>query len=135
MGLSAVSTNPGPDAAGLAAGTEMEVPVDLAHLRRYTLGDDGLEREILGLFLAQIPLTIETLRFAPNDKAWHAAAHTLKGSARAVGAWRLARLAQEAERLGGPGEPGACHEALARIEEAAEDAAAFIAARCTLTAV
>ncbi|WP_457848625.1 hypothetical protein, partial [Staphylococcus aureus] len=39
-------------------------PIDRAHLNRYTLGSPTLEREILGLFLAQLPLSIEQLRFA-----------------------------------------------------------------------
>jgi hypothetical protein len=44
-----------------AAEPAADRPLDHAHLRRYTLGDAKLEREILGLFLAQIPLTIESL--------------------------------------------------------------------------
>src|SRR5689334_13235653 len=68
-------------------------PIDRAHLGRYTLGSLTLEREVLGLFLAQLPLSIEQLRFASTDREWHVAAHTIKGSARAVGAWHVARLA------------------------------------------
>ena len=83
------------------AGNGAADPVDYAHLSRYTLGDDRLEREILGLFLAQLPLTIESLRFAATDRDWQIAAHTLKGSCRAVGAWQIATLAQEAERIAG----------------------------------
>jgi HPt (histidine-containing phosphotransfer) domain-containing protein len=74
--------------------------IDREHLRRYTLGDPALEREILGLFIAQLPLTLEALKFAATDRDWHMAAHTLKGSARAVGASELARLALDAEKTG-----------------------------------
>lgn len=102
-------------------------PVDLKHLGRYTLGDVALEREILGLFLAQIPLTIEALKFAKSDKDWYQAAHTLKGSGRAVGAWRVSRLAQQAEKLGGLADGLACEAIITRIEEAVAEADAYVA--------
>ncbi len=91
--------------------------IDREHLKRYTLGDPVLEREILGLFLAQLPLTLEALKFAATDKDWHMAAHTLKGSARAVGAFELASLALEAEKLGRSGG-SATTAIVSRIEEA-----------------
>jgi HPt (histidine-containing phosphotransfer) domain-containing protein len=65
--------------------------LDLDHLRRQTAGDGALERELLALFEAQCarlqPLVCGGSR-SPLERA--DAAHTLKGSARAVGAWRLA---------------------------------------------
>lgn len=73
--------------------------IDFAHLRRFTAGNPELEAEILQLFLAQTPKTIMELGRASDLAAWRMAAHTLKGSARAVGAWRLARAAEAAERL------------------------------------
>jgi HPt (histidine-containing phosphotransfer) domain-containing protein len=109
-------------------GPEGSVPVDRAHLRRYTLGDEELEREVLGLFLAQVPLTMESLHYAESDRGWQVAAHTLKGSARAVGAWEVARLAQEAEKLGGIGDHAACRDVLARIESAAGEVERYFAA-------
>lgn len=102
-------------------------PIDRAHLARYTLGDSRLEREVLGLFLAQLPLTIESLQFAASDRDWQVAAHTIKGSARAVGAWTIARLGQEAEKLGGIADRVACRAAVTRIEEAAEEVEAYFA--------
>jgi len=39
------------------------------------------------------------LETAVTAKAWHDAAHTLKGAARGIGAWRLGRCAEAAERL------------------------------------
>lgn len=106
-----------------ADATEVEAargPIDREHLKRYTLGDPVLEREVLGLFLAQLPLTLESLKFARSDKDWHMAAHTLKGSARAVGAWELARLALEAEKVG-RSAGGATTAIVARLEEAVAD--------------
>lgn len=73
--------------------------LDLAHLRRYTLDDVPLQREILGLFRDQVLASVAMLRASCDDKpAWAMAAHTLKGSARSVGAFRLGRAAERAER-------------------------------------
>jgi HPt (histidine-containing phosphotransfer) domain-containing protein len=101
-------------------------PVDLKHLRRYTMGDHSLEKEILGLFLGQLPQTIKALSEATTDQDWRIAAHTLKGSGRAVGAWRVARLAELAERQFNTSNRALCSQAVERIEEAAEEARMFI---------
>ena len=101
-----------------------ELPIDRAHLRRYTLGDKALEDEVLRLFLAQLPETLAALRSAATERDWKIAAHTLKGSSRAVGAWRIASLAQEAEALRGP-EAEACPDAIAKLEAAASEARTF----------
>ena len=78
-----------------------ERPVDLAHLARYTMGDRGLEREILTLFARQSAIYATRLRRARSVKAWMEAAHTLKGSSRGIGAWRVADAAENAERRAG----------------------------------
>ncbi len=73
---------------------------DVGHLQRYTLGDRDLQGEVLGLFREQIASSLVALREAidSDDKtAWRMAAHTLKGSAWAVGAFRLAEAAEMAE--------------------------------------
>ena len=74
-------------------------PIDLAHLSRYTLGNAALQREVLHLFVEQAPTTLAQLSSAETEKDWRDAAHTLKGSARAVGAWRVAGCAERAETL------------------------------------
>ncbi|MDP1911467.1 MAG: Hpt domain-containing protein [Hyphomicrobium sp.] len=107
---------------------ETGAPVDLAHLSRYTLGDRGLELEILGLFVDQLPITIAALRESETEKDWGMAAHTLKGSARAVGAWSLATIAEEAERMRGLPPVMARAAVVDRLEEAARVARDFIAA-------
>jgi HPt (histidine-containing phosphotransfer) domain-containing protein len=116
------------DMSGGFAGCEsLQVnPVDLKHLRRFTLGDRALEKEVLELFLWQLPETIASLRRAPSEKEWKVAAHTLKGSGRAVGAWRIARLAEQAERMLGVKSEGQRAEAVLRIEDAAREAQGFI---------
>lgn len=66
-------------------------PIDLQHLSRMTLGEPGLEREVLSLFADQSRDLIEKLAKLPGDAA--GLAHTLKGSARAIGAFRVAEAA------------------------------------------
>jgi HPt (histidine-containing phosphotransfer) domain-containing protein len=67
--------------------------IDEQHLARMTLGDHRLEREVLELFVRQAALMVDRIGTAPPALAV-AAAHTLKGSARGIGAWRLARAAE-----------------------------------------
>lgn len=77
----------------------LDVPIDWAHLSRFTLGDRTLEREVLGLFAGEAPRYLSLLLATTSRKAWIEAAHTLKGSARAVGAWAVAECAQAVETL------------------------------------
>ena len=108
-------------------------PVDLAYLARFTLGNVTLEREVLALFAAQMPLYLEALRGARGRKAWREAAHSIKGSACAVGAWRLAGCAEFAERVEVDGEAaapdGPREGAVVAVARAAEEACRFIGRR------
>jgi len=70
-------------------------PIDLEHLQRMTLGDASLEREVLTMFSAQAAGLIGRLAALPADAA--ALAHTLKGSARAIGAFAVADAASDLE--------------------------------------
>ena len=95
--------------------------LDETHLDRMTLGDRRLEREVLELFLRQTTIMLDRIVNAPPPLA-AAAAHTLKGSARGIGAWRVARAAelleQAAEEDGGE-EPDAEGHADHRAERPA----------------
>jgi HPt (histidine-containing phosphotransfer) domain-containing protein len=73
--------------------------IDLDYLRRFTLGNAALEEEVLRLFFGQAPLYLEQLRNAGSAKAWAEAAHTIKGAGAAIGARRLASIAEMAERI------------------------------------
>ena len=77
---------------------EKSTLLDYDHLQHYTLGDRTLACEILQLFYGQADVYAEQLGRARDRAEWHDAAHSLKGSARAIGAWRLAGLAEEAEK-------------------------------------
>lgn len=70
-------------------------PIDFAHLRNMTLGDERLEREVLAMFAGQAAELAATLAQLPSDGA--AAAHKLKGSARAIGAIHVATAAADLE--------------------------------------
>jgi HPt (histidine-containing phosphotransfer) domain-containing protein len=89
-------------------------PVDLVHLSRYTLGERDLEREVLELFCSQSFRYLDQLRQSPSDQDWKDLIHTLKGSARAIGAWRVAEAAERAEPLSGE---SLANSRAARIEE------------------
>lgn len=51
--------------------------IDIEHLHRMTLGDTGLEREVLAMFSAQAASLIGSLSALPADAG--ALAHTLRG--------------------------------------------------------
>ena len=80
-----------------------EPALDIEHLSRMTLGDRALEREVLMLFDHQAAMLAERLDGATMTLA-ASCAHTLKGSARGIGAWRLARAAEQVEHNIAAGE-------------------------------
>ncbi len=82
-----------------AACKQKKRPVDLVHLSHHTLGNRNLEREILGLFHRQSALYLERMTAAKSADAWREAAHTIKGSARGIGAWEIVRFAEQAEKM------------------------------------
>lgn len=100
-------------------------PVDLEHLRRYTMGDERLEQEILGLFVTHAPQTLLVLRESQNATEWRAAAHGIKGSARAVGAHLVAELATAAEAAY-PEAQDARLAQLAALDDAVEGVVRFV---------
>ena len=101
-------------------------PIDFTYLRRFTLGNSELEREVLHLFAESAQGYLKALEAAVTPKEWHDAAHTLKGSARAVGAWRVARTAENAERLRFDTDRDKREFAVDSAFEAAEEALTYI---------
>ena len=99
-------------------------PIDFEHLNRMTLGDTGLEQEVLAMFVAQSATLVGTLAAMPADAS--ALAHTLKGSARAIGAFAVADAAAGLEAAIARGF-GASAE-LAELGEAVAEARAAIEA-------
>lgn len=71
--------------------------LDRDHLARYTMDNPALEREIIELFLQQLPVTLAALKSAQSSGDWKLATHTMKGSAAAIGAIRVNAIAAELE--------------------------------------
>jgi HPt (histidine-containing phosphotransfer) domain-containing protein len=72
-------------------------PIDFEHLQRMTLGDAAIEQEVLTMFSAQSARLVQALSTMPSDA--DALAHTLKGSARAIGAFDVAEAAARLEAV------------------------------------
>jgi HPt (histidine-containing phosphotransfer) domain-containing protein len=108
--------------------------IDENHLGRMTLGDRRLEREVLELFLRQTTLMLNRIVGAQPPLA-AAAAHTLKGSARGIGAWRVARAAELLEDAVGDagGHDAGCDldDAITELKAASLEVSAAIGARLT----
>jgi HPt (histidine-containing phosphotransfer) domain-containing protein len=101
-------------------------PIDLVHLARMTLGDRSLEREVLQLFERQTAMLVARVREGSRCAAG-ALAHTLKGSARGVGAGRVACAAEAVELASVSGGDGDLKSAVERLAAAADEARAVIA--------
>jgi HPt (histidine-containing phosphotransfer) domain-containing protein len=105
--------------------------IDDTHLERMTLGDRRLEREVLELFVRQTTIMLGRIVGAEPALA-AAAAHTLKGSARGIGAWRVARAAELVENsANGEGSAAAMDEAVTELKSASLEASAAIGSRLT----
>jgi HPt (histidine-containing phosphotransfer) domain-containing protein len=90
-------------AAGPAPAGEAGVgPVDLAHLAEQTFGDAELEREVLALFERTAGIYLLRLKGALRLRERREAAHLISGSARGIGAWRVAELARCLEEAATP---------------------------------
>ena len=92
--------------------------IDITYLRRMTLGDAALEREVLGMFRGQTRGLIRQLATTPANAA--ELAHTLKGSARAIGAFDVGEAACALEKaLLGKSDVSAAFQ---RLKEAVNEA-------------
>lgn len=105
--------------------------IDREYLARFTLGNAVLEREVLELFACHAPQYLEHLRVATTTQSWKEAAHTIKGSAAAIGAKRLACLAEMAENLDIEGEQiraeGDRERAIEAVAAAVDEACRYVA--------
>ncbi len=91
-------------AAASKSGRRKTEPVtfDRTHLAQYTMDSPELEREIVGLFVAQLPAILDCLQNAKANADWRIATHTLKGSALAIGACKIGDLARKLEPVNSP---------------------------------
>ena len=99
--------------------TSAETAIDLDHLNRYTGGDRDLNEEILRLFEDQCVAMLTQLdalawEGTAAGKSWREITHALKGAARGVGAFPLADIAAEAEKI--PSDKAAAIEIVHRLK-------------------
>ena len=110
-----------------------ERPIDLVHLTRQTFGDKRLETELLHLFMRQARQIQAGLDADYGDDAVSCLPaadllHTLIGSARVVGAHRVAALAQDCEAaLRGSGKDAPSERERAALRAAVDEACGYIA--------
>jgi hypothetical protein len=106
----------------------VETAIDLEHLARMTLGERSLEAEVLTLFDRQAAVLLARMR-SSAPQAVAAFAHTLKGSARGVGAWRVAAAADAVEMDAIHADAGGVAGSVTRLSAAVDEAKAVIADR------
>jgi HPt (histidine-containing phosphotransfer) domain-containing protein len=101
--------------------------VDFGHLERYAANDEALVDEVLGIFREQAELWLQLLEPDAPAGAWKDAAHSLKGSALGVGAFKLAEACEAAEQ-GSEADPDRRGRLLDAIRDQMDAALADIAA-------
>ncbi len=100
--------------------------VDLVHLAHFTMNDDALAAEVLELFVANAPKYLSQMRDAHSADDWRLAAHTLKGSARAIGAWKVACAAEAAECMANDCGGQMCQSVLIELDGTLAETIQFI---------
>ncbi len=75
--------------------------IDFSHLKQYVGGDIALTAEVFGLFKHQVDMWQKLLNADADDESWVSVMHSLKGSARAVGAMGLADICEDGEAMVG----------------------------------
>ena len=105
--------------------TQPTAAIDLVYLARQTGGDTALEHELLALFADQCVKHLETIRVASVGPAADAA-HTLKGAARAIGAWAVGDAAERMEAALRAGSFADCLRDLAEEADRARRAIASL---------
>jgi hypothetical protein len=110
----------------MPAPASVETAIDFKRLAGMTFGEAALEQEVLTLFDRQAGLLLSRMRDASPAIA-AAYAHTLKGSARGVGAWRVAEAACAVELNAAQADHVAASDAVARLSAAVEETKALIA--------
>lgn len=126
MNAARVTLNDGFDGGSEATGKASVL--DEEHLSRMTLGDRCLEREVLQIYVRQSAIML--CRMASADAGTvAAAAHTICGSARGIGAWRVAKAAEQLEQASSGGSESTLDEALTELKAASLEASVAVAAR------
>lgn len=103
-----------------------EQAIDLVHFSRMTFGDRSLEREILQLFDRQSEILLARMRQCAPSSAG-SFAHTLKGSSRSIGAWRMGNAAEAVELTAPTGNAAEVKAAIDCLGKAIDEVRIMIA--------
>jgi HPt (histidine-containing phosphotransfer) domain-containing protein len=96
-----------------------DLPIDLDYLKRQTLADPALQREVLMLFREQAAsVRVEITELDGEERS--RLAHGLRGSASGIGAFAISHCAKEVEH-----DPAAS-DSVARLTQSIDDALVFI---------
>jgi hypothetical protein len=114
-----------PFAAPSDAARPRQRPIDLVHLAKQTLGDAGLECEVLRMFDQFATGTFARIERSTNAEELLAHLSSLRGAAAGIGAWSVVDLAQTAETEIAAGTVNP--ERIDDIEMAMNEVSAFIA--------
>lgn len=94
-------------------------PLDIQHLSNKTMGDPELVREVLSIFRRQARQMLFQLEALTDPRGRLEIAHALNGSAKGVGAWRVAEAADQLERMARDGRPSGA--AVAELAESVSE--------------
>jgi hypothetical protein len=100
-------------------------PIDLVHLAKQTLGDSGLECEVLRTFDQFAIFTFARIERSTNAEELQAHLSSLRGAAAGIGAWTVVDLVETAETEIAVGTVNP--ERIDDIEMAVNEVSAFIA--------
>ena len=100
--------------------------LDLQHLGKYTAGDELLRGELLTLFSEQLACQLSALGKMCTGDDWIMATHTLKGAARAIGAFKIGETAEELEQLDPSTDSQECTRLINRLTSEAQECRAVI---------
>jgi HPt (histidine-containing phosphotransfer) domain-containing protein len=112
-----------------SASVDRPVVLDIDHLTAQALDDEELAREVLAMFLDQSADMLRIVRDAAAGLDRRNAAHRLKGSARAVGAFRVAAASEALEFLPEDADEPTLLERIAALHASVAEARSAIAAR------
>ena len=112
-----------------ATSSDRPAVLDIDHLMAQALDDAELAREVLAMFLDQSGDMLRFVRDAAGALDRRNAAHRLKGSARAVGAFRVAAASESLEFLPEDADEPSLLERIAALHASVAEVRSAIAAR------
>jgi HPt (histidine-containing phosphotransfer) domain-containing protein len=113
----------------VVAASDRPAVLDIEHLTAQAMDDADLAREVLEMFLDQSADMLRVVREAAGAADRRNAAHRLKGSARAVGAFRVAAASEALEFLPEDADEPSLLDRIAALHASVAEVRSAIAAR------